>query len=163
MTEQEAPWYKEGLKFKCTGCGQCCTGSPGYVWVTEEEIQEMAAYLSLSVKDFCMRFIRKCGQRFALVEKRKTYDCIFLKDNKCTVYPVRPTMCQTFPFWPEYLTSKESWQEAGKRCEGVCESAQIVPFEEIETQKLIQLGGKRKVSLAQESENQSELTNDCSE
>ena len=32
------PWYKDGLRFQCTGCGDCCTGGPGYVWVNQAEI-----------------------------------------------------------------------------------------------------------------------------
>ena len=35
-------WYKDGLQFECTGCGDCCTGEPGYVWVSEQEIQNLA-------------------------------------------------------------------------------------------------------------------------
>ena len=43
ITEQDQePWYKEGLRFKCTECGKCCTGAPGYVWVNKEEVAEMA-------------------------------------------------------------------------------------------------------------------------
>ena len=38
----EKPWYHEGLRFECTGCGDCCTGAPGYVWLTEEEIRALA-------------------------------------------------------------------------------------------------------------------------
>ena len=37
------PWFREGLKFACTGCGDCCTGEPGYVWVNKAEIEAMAA------------------------------------------------------------------------------------------------------------------------
>ncbi|MCH7752933.1 MAG: YkgJ family cysteine cluster protein, partial [Planctomycetes bacterium] len=39
------PWYQDGLRFKCTGCGNCCTGSPGYVWVNQAEINALAAHL----------------------------------------------------------------------------------------------------------------------
>jgi hypothetical protein len=39
----EHPWYKDGLRFTCTGCGDCCTGAPGYVWVNKEEIEALAA------------------------------------------------------------------------------------------------------------------------
>ena len=24
------PWYQDGLQFRCTRCGNCCTGAPGY-------------------------------------------------------------------------------------------------------------------------------------
>ena len=37
------PWYQQGLKFHCLGCGDCCTGEPGYVWVTKAEIAALAA------------------------------------------------------------------------------------------------------------------------
>jgi len=35
-------WYKPGLRFKCTECGACCTGAPGYVWISEKEIKAVA-------------------------------------------------------------------------------------------------------------------------
>ena len=27
MSTTPEPWYKDGLRFKCTGCGDCCTGA----------------------------------------------------------------------------------------------------------------------------------------
>jgi len=35
---------------------------------------------------------------------------VFLKDKQCTVYPVRPAQCRTFPWWKENLSSKEAWR-----------------------------------------------------
>ena len=40
----KTPWFKDGLRFECTQCGDCCTGSPGYVWVNDEEISALAEY-----------------------------------------------------------------------------------------------------------------------
>ena len=37
----------------------------------------------------------------------------------CTIYPVRPRQCRTFPFWPENLESPEAWEEATETCHGV--------------------------------------------
>jgi uncharacterized protein len=125
-------WYKEGLKFGCTECGKCCTGSPGYVWVTEEEIAQMAEHLQISVSEFAIRYLRKAFGRFALLEHLKNYDCVFLKNNKCSIYSVRPKQCRTFPWWPENLKSKEAWQEAAQYCEGIREDAPLFPAEEIE-------------------------------
>lgn len=65
------PWYKEGLKFKCTGCGQCCTGAPGYVWVTIQEMEEMAQVLNISLAQFKRTYIRQRDNRYALIEKKK--------------------------------------------------------------------------------------------
>ena len=42
--ESESPWYQDGLAFSCTRCGACCTGAPGYVWVSPEEIGRLAEF-----------------------------------------------------------------------------------------------------------------------
>lgn len=133
VLSNEKPWYSEGLRFKCTECGQCCTGAPGYAWVTDEEIQAIADYLKLTVKEFGKRYLRFAKGRYALVE-RKNYDCIFLKDKKCTVYPVRPTQCRTFPWWLQNLNSPEDWKEAAQYCEGISDEAPLVSLEIIESQ-----------------------------
>jgi len=36
------PWYRDGLSFSCTQCGNCCSGPEGYVWVDEEELVQIA-------------------------------------------------------------------------------------------------------------------------
>ena len=129
------PWYKEGLRFKCTECGKCCTGGPGYVWVTEDEMESTAKHLNLSPKDFKKKYTRQKNNRYALIEKKSLkndYDCVFLKDKKCTIYPVRPKQCRTFPWWKENLQSEERWKLAGQSCEGITETAPIVPYEEID-------------------------------
>jgi Fe-S-cluster containining protein len=38
------------LNFTCTQCGNCCSGEPGYVWVTKEEIRRIAEFLSLQCR-----------------------------------------------------------------------------------------------------------------
>ena len=46
-------WYDEGLRFQCSQCGDCCTGAPGYVWVNQEEIEQLAAQLQFAdVEEF---------------------------------------------------------------------------------------------------------------
>lgn len=127
------PWYKEGLRFACTQCGKCCTGSPGYVWITQQEIEKMAAFLKISITEFTRLYTREVNGRLSLIEFPKSYDCIFLRDKKCLVYGARPKQCRTFPFWPENLEDREAWGEAKRRCEGIDhEHAPKIPLAEIE-------------------------------
>lgn len=136
LPQEDKPWYSKGLKFECTGCGKCCTGSPGYVWVSKEEIAAIAEYLKIPVDKFVIRYLKKVGKRHSLVEFSKNYDCVFLKDNRCSIYPVRPTQCRTFPWWAQNLSSPEAWQEAAKYCEGITQAkdAPTVPVETIQDQ-----------------------------
>ena len=117
-------WYKEGLKFKCTGCGKCCTGSPGYVWLTEEEAASIANYLNIDVDSFFKKYVREVKQRFALIELKslknpEDFDCVFLHENRCAIYPVRPQQCRKFPWWQMNLGSQAQWEEAAEYCEGI--------------------------------------------
>jgi Fe-S-cluster containining protein len=132
--EQQSEWFKDGLQFECTGCGNCCTGGPGYVWITDDEIARLAEFLKLSVPDVLKRYCRKLSGHISLKEKvpndKGEYDCIFLQEippekegeqpkRICTVYPVRPLQCSTWPFWDGNLSSRRAWDAAGKRCPGV--------------------------------------------
>ena len=129
-------WYKKGLRFKCTGCGECCTGAPGYVWLSAQEIDEIAAHLNISKEEFLSRYTRSVFGRRSLIEDKTTFDCVFLKDKKCNIYSARPKQCRTFPWWRENLTSLDSWKEMAERCEGVDHpDAPVVPFETIEIEK----------------------------
>ena len=112
-------WYKDGLRFKCTECGKCCTGAPGCVFLTADESKSIANFLGCSLEVFLANFTRRINGRLALTEKPRSYDCIFLRDNKCQIYPFRPEQCRTFPWWKENLTSKKAWLEAKADCEGI--------------------------------------------
>jgi uncharacterized protein len=115
-------WYAQGLTFACRQCANCCSGAPGYVWVTPEDMQRAADHLLMSFDDFTRRYVRQVGPRFSLVEKFN-YDCIFLaRDGKgtgCLIYPVRPTQCRTWPFWNENLRTRDHWQHAAAKCPGI--------------------------------------------
>lgn len=121
VSEHDEPWFKDGLKFKCTGCGDCCTGGPGYVWVNQAEIDALAEHLGLSVADFEKKFVRSIGVRRSLKElPKRNYDCVFLdaETRKCTVYELRPRQCRTWPFWDSNLSSPEAWAHTCEVCPG---------------------------------------------
>lgn len=127
------PWYKDGLRFKCTECGQCCTGSPGYVWLSEEDVETLTKLLGIDRPEFIRRYTRTVHGRLSLLEHSRTYDCVFLEGKRCKVYQGRPKQCRMFPWWPEHLTSPEAWEEAASRCEGINHpDAPLIPFPTIQ-------------------------------
>jgi Fe-S-cluster containining protein len=114
------PWYQDGLRFQCTGCGDCCTGAPGYVWVTNDEIAALAAEVDLEIDEFEKRYVRQVGVRKSLKELKKTYDCIFLDaaTRRCRVYAARPRQCRTWPFWDSNIRTPEAWAHTCEICPG---------------------------------------------
>jgi Fe-S-cluster containining protein len=113
------PWFTGGLRFRCTGCGDCCTGAPGYVWVTGEEMELLAQHLGLTRDEFEREYVRSVGVRKSLVEYDNG-DCVFFdgKSRKCTVYEARPRQCRTWPFWESNVRSPEAWERTCEVCPG---------------------------------------------
>ena len=125
------PWYHQGLRFMCTGCGACCTGS-GRVWLTEAEMYTLAESLELDVNIFVDRHVERREGRWSLRENQSTGECVFLSDGRCQVYLARPRQCRTFPWWPTTLSQPEAWQEARRVCEGIDHpEAPLVQLEDI--------------------------------
>jgi uncharacterized protein len=147
------PWYAEGLNFTCTQCGNCCTGGPGFVWISREEIIRLAEYLKISPEQTVEQYCRKVDGQWSLKEFRNpagNYDCVFLKEDqvsvpgakgaksvmatrrRCTIYDVRPLQCRTWPFWPENLWDRKTWDHAAKRCHGMNAGSRHFSRERIE-------------------------------
>ena len=122
MTDQrdpERPWYHKGLKFSCSGCGDCCTGAPGFVWVNQAEIAALAQQPKMSVEQFTDTYTRKVGIRRSLKEFPNG-DCVFFDNQtrQCEVYAARPRQCRTWPFWDSNLRSPEAWESTCQSCPG---------------------------------------------
>jgi uncharacterized protein len=134
VLNSKEPWYGKGLRFECTGCGQCCTGFPGVVWVSPEEIETIARHFGITVEELKKRDLRRIQGRWALNESFETYDCVYLKGNKCSIYDHRPTQCRTFPWWPQNIQNEEAWKRTASGCEGIRDEAPLVPHETIQKQ-----------------------------
>eukprot|EP00884_Botryococcus_braunii_P002786 jgi/Botrbrau1/12508/Bobra.0169s0050.1 len=117
--QHENPW--EGRRFICTQCGKCCTGS-GEVWISEEEVEKISDYLKVLPHQFYPRYTKGYSRRpgwYLLRSYGFDQACIFLKDKACTIHPVRPRQCSTYPWWPDLL-EQESWEyEREYVCEGL--------------------------------------------
>jgi Fe-S-cluster containining protein len=113
------PWFKDGLRFECTQCGDCCTGAPGYVWVNKEEIHQIAELVGMSLEAFEAKYVRKVGVRKSLIEYENG-DCVFFdtQARKCTVYEARPRQCRTWPFWDSNVRTEDAWQQTCEVCPG---------------------------------------------
>lgn len=142
-------WLRDGLRFGCSACGNCCSGSPGQIYFKAEEAEAMAAKLGLETDDFyrdCVkRVVPEGGGRggpflYTLKEKAapegKGRDCVLLDRSTgrglCSVYEARPSQCRSFPFWAGNVESPAAWAEAKAEapCPGM-DDGTLVPAAEI--------------------------------
>ncbi|RUM68772.1 MAG: YkgJ family cysteine cluster protein [Sulfurospirillum sp.] len=117
---------KEGFDYgfdpsKCAECGgKCCTGESGYIWVTPAEIAKIAGFLGIAPDIFTTEYLEKVRYRYTLKERRtdEGFACIFFDTEvkNCSIYPVRPRQCITFPFWDYF---KEHKNEVVEECPGI--------------------------------------------
>ena len=105
------PEWEKLLKFRCTGCGNCCKET--FICVTDADVRRLADGLKRPVESF-IRFARegefvfgkrhgwwiKFARRQAVMILRwKNRRCIFLDDeDRCTAYAYRPLVCRSHPF-----------------------------------------------------------------
>ena len=124
------PWYRDGLRFRCTRCGHCCTGAPGYVWVTPEELHALADFLGQPAEEVRALSTRRALGLVTLREKANG-DCVFWdREAGCTVYPVRPAQCRTWPFWESTTRTPAAWAAIQPGCPGAGHG-ELIPAEEI--------------------------------
>lgn len=129
---------KDGFDFgfipsKCENCGsKCCRGEEGYIFVSIDEIKQISEFLKLDFNEFCLKFVKKVGYKYSLIEvpdpQGSGFACVFLecgenlensKNNNdksskvgCKIYPVRPAQCASFPFWSCFAQSAKIEQNA---------------------------------------------------
>lgn len=107
----------------CADCqGKCCKGESGHVWINEHDVDRIGQFLELNKVDFIQRFVNRVNNRLVLKERcgGSDYACIFFdeNENKCSIYPVRPEQCRTFPFWEFFKRHKD---EVVRECPGIRE------------------------------------------
>ncbi len=115
----ESRWYHAGLRFQCSECGDCCTGSPGHVLVNSDEIEKLATHVGETVAVFETKYVRQVGARKSLIEYSNG-DCVFFDGltRKCTLYEARPLQCRTWPFWESNVSSPQAWKRTCEVCPG---------------------------------------------
>ena len=77
----------------CTQCANCCKSvEPG---VHADEIENLARHKQMTLSDFVQSFVSEEPE--TKIQFLKHTPCIFLKENKCSIYSERPSACADYP------------------------------------------------------------------
>jgi uncharacterized protein len=108
----------EGLRFECqSGCTECCR-QKGFVYLTAEDVVNIAAYLGIAPEEFERRYVYRTARRMRLRVPRES-SCSFLLAGGCSIHAVKPAQCRIFPLWPELVESAREWKKTARYCPGI--------------------------------------------
>jgi Fe-S-cluster containining protein len=118
------PWYQDGLRFECTRCGNCCTGESGTVFVSDEELSDLANLLDLARHELRAMYTRTLPSGVISLREREredgSHECVFWdREAGCRVYARRPRQCRTWPFWRTTVETPAHWANAATTCPGI--------------------------------------------
>ena len=108
----------DGVRFQCQpGCIKCCD-MEGFVYLTETDLNNAAAFLNLTPAEFEKRYVYRTAHQRRL-RKPRGLQCGFLTETGCSIHPAKPTQCRLFPYWPHLLESRREWESTAKWCPGI--------------------------------------------
>ena len=95
---------KPGQKFRfhCTQCGDCCRNREDII-LTPYDLFQIAKYRELTPGEILRRYCTLSIDpgtglpAVTLKPNKRIHTCPFLKNNLCSVQPVKPTMCALYP------------------------------------------------------------------
>jgi len=108
----------DGVRFTGQpGCINCCD-MHGYVYLTEADLKRAAEFVGMPVEAFAAKYVYRTRHQMRFRKPREK-QCPFLVENGCGIHPAKPTQCRTFPFWPEIVERRATWNRTARYCPGI--------------------------------------------
>ncbi len=114
--------YPIALRFHCTRCGLCCGDTDEkerHILLLKKEAEKIATATSQPFSAFAKKINGKVPYTYEMKKTDKTHACVFLENNKCLVYPLRPLVCRFYPFELKNADRFEHEFLCTKECPGV--------------------------------------------
>jgi Fe-S-cluster containining protein len=92
--------YPRNVRFKCGRCAICCGDTETKVRKILLMKTEAERISNKTMKPICEFAERRTGSEPYVYEMRKNKDgkCVFLRENTCLIYRIRPLICTFYPF-----------------------------------------------------------------
>jgi Fe-S-cluster containining protein len=93
--------YPQNVRFKCIKCGICCGDTKErmrHILLLDEEATLIASTTKMPISDFAAKSNEKTPYHYEMKKNETDGKCIFLKENRCSIYSKRPLICRFYPF-----------------------------------------------------------------
>jgi len=114
--------YPAAVRFRCIKCGICCGNTQEkirHILLLSTEAEKIAAATSQPISEFAVKVEDKAPYSY---EMRKTVEngkCVFLENNHCTIYSLRPLICRFYPFELKIAANRKHKFLYTDKCPGI--------------------------------------------
>jgi len=119
--------YPKHVRFRCMRCAICCGDTKDKIrsiLLLEIEVDHISKSTSMDFDKFAEKIK---GFEPYIYQMRKTEDgkCVFLKDNSCSIYQIRPLICRFYPFQLKNLGNNRYAFAYTDECQGIGKGPQL--------------------------------------
>jgi Fe-S-cluster containining protein len=93
--------YPHAVRFKCTKCGICCGNTQEktrHILLLSAEAEQIAEATHQPVSEFSIKIEDKAPYSYEMKKNAENGKCVFLKNNHCVIYFLRPLICRFYLF-----------------------------------------------------------------
>lgn len=119
--------YPKHLRFRCDRCALCCEDSGNkkrIILLLNSEAIRISKETSRYLHEFAKKV--KGFEPYIYQMKMEDGKCVFLQDNSCAIYVVRPLICRFYPFQLKNLGNNRFAFAYTNKCPGIGVGAQLV-------------------------------------
>ena len=92
--------YPSTVRFHCIRCGICCGDTKEksrHILLLRIEAEQISKATLQPPSQFAVKIEGSAPYRYEM-KKREDGKCVFLENDRCTIYSVRPLICRFYPF-----------------------------------------------------------------
>jgi len=114
--------HPKKVRFECLKCALCCGDTKTrvrHVLLLKKEAKRISETTSKTIIEFAEKIEGHSPYFYEMQKTAQNGKCVFLKDNRCTIYELRPVICRFYPFELRLTKDEEYKFDFTKECPGI--------------------------------------------
>ena len=100
------------VRFECNRCGLCCGDTEQktrHILLLKSEAEKISSQTCQPIADFAVEVEEKQPYVYEM-KKLNEGKCVFLTNNHCSIYCLRPLICMFYPFELKFNEDKATYE-----------------------------------------------------
>jgi len=112
----------KSFRFECIRCAICCMDTKTHVrhiLLLQHEAEHVSNVSLRPLEEFAIEVAGHLPYVYEMKKTPKDRRCVFLEDNSCRIYSIRPLVCRFYPFQLNRRKGQEYGFSAATECPGL--------------------------------------------